>query len=126
MTRTEDSLVVTMSDAVLFDVDSAAMKAVSRGTLDQMADVMVRYPDSDILVKGHTDSTGSEKHNQELSERRAKTVSNYFIDKAVAAQRITAIGFGEIMPIAPNDTPEGRQKNRRVEIEIKPRPEESL
>jgi outer membrane protein OmpA-like peptidoglycan-associated protein len=123
--RKEDRLVVTMSNAVLFDLDSAALKGEAQGTLSQMADVMIRYPDSDILVKGHTDSTGSEAYNQELSERRAKAVQNYLIDKGVANQRITAIGFGETMPAEPNDTPEGRQKNRRVEIEIKPKPEPS-
>lgn len=121
--REEDRLVVTMSDAVLFDVNSAVLKLEAKDTLGQMADVMIRYPDTDILVKGHTDSTGSEKYNQELSERRAKTVKNYLIDKGVSGPKITSIGFGETMPIAPNDTPEGRQKNRRVEIEIKPRPE---
>ena len=121
--REEDRLIVTMSDAVLFDVDSAALKPEATGTLGQMADVMVRYPENDILVKGHTDSSGSEKYNQELSERRAKAVKNYLIVRGVSGQRITSIGFGETMPIASNDTPEGRQENRRVEIEIKPRPE---
>ncbi len=121
--REEDKLVVTMADAVLFDVNSAALKTEAQQTLGQMADVMVRYPDTDILVKGHTDNTGSETYNQELSERRAKSVQNYLIDKGVSVPRITAIGFGETMPVAPNDTPEDRQKNRRVEIEIKPRPE---
>ncbi len=121
--REEDRLVVTMAEAVLFDVNSAALKPEAKNTLGEMADVMTRYPDTDILVKGHTDSTGSEVYNQELSERRAKSVRNYLIDKGVSNPRITAIGFGETMPVAPNDTFEGRQKNRRVEIEIKPRPE---
>jgi outer membrane protein OmpA-like peptidoglycan-associated protein len=121
--REEDRLVVTMADAVLFDVNSAALKPEAKDTLGQMADVMTRYPDTDILVKGHTDSMGSEVYNQELSERRAKSVRNYLIDKGVSNPRITAIGFGENMPVAPNDTSEGKQKNRRVEIEIKPRPE---
>lgn len=119
--RQEDSLLVTMSEAILFDVNSAALKPQSQSVLSQTADVMVRYPDSDILVKGHTDSTGSERYNQELSERRAKSVQNYLIAKGVSTQRITAIGFGKTMPVASNDTPEGREKNRRVEIEIKPR-----
>lgn len=123
--KKEDRLVVTMADAVLFDVNSAALKPQAKETLGQMAEVMIRYPDSDILVKGHTDSRGSEKYNQELSERRAKTVKNYLIDEGVSGQRVTAIGFGETMSVATNDTPEGRQKNRRVEIEIKPRPEAS-
>ena len=121
--KEQDRLVVTMSDAILFDVNSAALKPGAQGTLDKMAEVMVRYPDSDILVKGHTDSTGSEKYNQELSERRATTVKNYLITRGVSAQRITAIGFGKTMPIASNDTAEGRGANRRVEIEIKPKAE---
>jgi outer membrane protein OmpA-like peptidoglycan-associated protein len=121
--REEDRLVVTMADAVLFDVNSAALKAEAKDTLGQMTDVMIRYPDSDILVKGHTDSTGSEVYNQDLSERRAKSVKNYLIDRGVAGQRVTSIGFGESMPVDSNETLEGRQRNRRVEIEIKPRPE---
>jgi outer membrane protein OmpA-like peptidoglycan-associated protein len=121
--KEEDRLVVTMSEAVLFDVDSAALKAHAKETLGQMADVMVRYPENDILVKGHTDSTGSEKYNQELSERRAKAVKNYLIDSGISGQRITSIGFGETMPVSSNDTAEDRRENRRVEIEIKPRPE---
>ena len=120
--REEDRLVVTMSEAVLFDVDSAAVKAQAKETLGQMADVMVRYPENDILVKGHTDSTGPEKYNQELSERRAKAVKNYLIDSGIPGQRITSIGFGETIPVSSNDTAEGRRENRRVEIEIKPRP----
>lgn len=121
--KKEDRLVVTMSDSVLFDENSAGLKSEAKDTLNQMADVMVRHPDSDILVKGHTDSSGSEAYNQELSERRAKMVQNYMITRGVSASRITSIGFGKTMPIAPNDTPQNRQKNRRVEIEIKPRPE---
>jgi outer membrane protein OmpA-like peptidoglycan-associated protein len=120
--REQDRLIVTMSEGVLFDVNSAALKPEAMDKLTQVAGVMVRYPDDDILVKGHTDNTGSEQYNQELSERRAKAVKNFLILKGVSAGRITAIGFGKTMPIASNDTPEGRKKNRRVEIEIKPRP----
>ncbi|MFZ0448203.1 MAG: OmpA family protein [Desulfatiglandaceae bacterium] len=120
--REQDRLIVTMAEAVLFDVNSAALKPGAKDKLLQMADIMVRYPDDDILVKGHTDTTGSEQYNQELSERRAKAVKNFLILKGVSARQITAIGFGETMPIASNDTKEGRQKNRRVEIEIKPQP----
>ena len=118
--RHEDSLLVTMSEAVLFDVDSAALKPQAQSVLSQTADVMIRYPDSDLLVKGHTDSTGSERYNQELSERRARSVRNFLIAKGVASQRITAIGFGKTMPVASNETSEGRAQNRRVEIEIRP------
>ncbi len=123
--REEDRLVVTMSDAVLFDLDSAALRPEAKEKLGQMADVLVRYPENDIIVTGHTDSLGSEKYNQDLSERRAKVVRNYLVLMGVDPKRITSMGFGETMPVAPNDTPEGRAKNRRVEIEIKPRPQPS-
>lgn len=121
--REQDRLIVTMAEAVLFDVNSASLKPGAKDNLLQMADVMVRYPDDDILVKGHTDTTGSEEYNQKLSERRAKAVKNFLILKGVSARQVSAIGFGETMPIASNDTAEGRQKNRRVEIEIRPKPE---
>ena len=124
VTRYEDKLVVTMSESIIFDLNSAALKPQSMQTLDQIATVMKNNPESDILVKGHTDSTGAEKYNQDLSERRANAVRNYLIAKGVAPARITALGFGMTMPIAPNDTPAGREKNRRVEIEIKPRPKQ--
>lgn len=119
--REQDRLVVTMSEAVLFDLNSAMLKPTAMDKLAQMAEVMVRYPENTILVKGFTDNTGTERYNQDLSERRAKAVKNYLILKGVSAARITAIGFGETMPVASNATPEGRRKNRRVEIEIKPR-----
>jgi len=118
--REQDRLVVTMAEAVLFDLNSAMLKPTAMDKLAQMAEVMVRYPENTILVKGFTDNTGSERYNQDLSERRAKAVKNYLILKGVSAARITAIGFGETMPVASNATPEGRRKNRRVEIEIKP------
>ncbi len=124
--REEDRLVVTMSEAILFDLNSTALKSGAKQQLEKMAEVMVRYPENDILVTGHTDNTGSEKYNQDLSERRAKAVKNYLVLKGISARRITSMGFGETMPVASNATPEGRQKNRRVEIEIKPRQQPAL
>ena len=121
VTRQEDRLLVTMPEPIFFEVNSAALKPQAQQTLNQIADVVIKYPDFTMLVKGHTDSRGSEKYNQDLSERRAKAVQNYLIAKGVPAQRITAIGFGKTMSVASNDTAEGRQKNRRVEIEIKPK-----
>ena len=116
-----DRLIATMSNSLLFDVDSAIIKPGAFDGLTQVADVLNRYPETTIVVKGYTDSTGSEAHNQELSERRAKSVANFMIGKGVDAARVTSIGFGEQFPIASNDTEAGRQQNRRVEIEIIPR-----
>jgi len=118
--REQDRLVVTMSGAVLFAVNSAVLKPTAMDKLAQMAGVLVRYPENDLLVKGYTDNTGTERYNQDLSERRAKAVKNYLILKGVSPRRITSLGFGETMPVASNATPEGRRKNRRVEVEIKP------
>jgi outer membrane protein OmpA-like peptidoglycan-associated protein len=83
-----------------------------------MAEVLKKYPDTNILVEGHTDNTGSDAINQPLSERRAQAVSNYTQQQGVEASRITTKGLGSTDPIADNTTAEGRQANRRVEVAI--------
>ncbi|MBW1989436.1 MAG: OmpA family protein [Deltaproteobacteria bacterium] len=118
--RQEDRLVVTMQNSILFDTDSAAINPGSYDTLTQIAGVLKKYPRSEIIVKGYTDATGSERYNQQLSERRADAVENFLIAQGVSGGRITAIGFGESMPVASNETEAGRQANRRVELEIRP------
>lgn len=118
--REGDRLVATLSEQLLFDIDSSAVKPGALNSLYEVASVLNRYPESRIIVKGYTDSTGGEEHNQALSERRAQSVANVFISKGVDPARLSAIGFGEQFPIASNDTPEGRQQNRRVEMEIIP------
>jgi len=110
-----------MSNSLLFDVNSAIIKPGALDGLTQVADVLNRYPETTIIVKGYTDSTGTEAYNQELSERRAKSVANLMIGKGVDVGRVTAIGFGKQFPIAGNDTEAGRQQNRRVELEIIPK-----
>jgi len=82
--------------------------------------VLVKYPDTYITVEGHTDSTGSTEHNQKLSERRADAVRDQLLRDGVPASRVTVKGYGESAPIADNSTPEGRQSNRRVQLEIRP------
>jgi outer membrane protein OmpA-like peptidoglycan-associated protein len=116
-----DRLIATMSNSLLFDVNSAIIKPGAIDGLTQVADVLIRYPETTIVVKGYTDTTGTEAYNQELSERRAKSVGNFMIGKGVDAGRVTAIGFGEQFPIASNDSEAGRQQNRRVELEIIPK-----
>ncbi len=115
----QQQLVVTMKSTLLFETDSANL-TYGRDSLDQIAETLNKYPESTVIVKGHTDSRGTEEYNQQLSERRANAVGNYLIAEQVAASRITAIGFGESLPVAPNDTEEGRQRNRRVEMDIVP------
>jgi outer membrane protein OmpA-like peptidoglycan-associated protein len=72
-----------------------------------------------VVVQGHTDSTGSEQHNQSLSERRAQAVKNYLIGRGIDDGRMTAVGYGETLPVASNDTDWGRQQNRRVDVLLK-------
>jgi outer membrane protein OmpA-like peptidoglycan-associated protein len=114
------ALLVAFPGDVLFDTGSSALAPGAYSRLDQLADTLARYPDTDVIVKGHTDGAGTEASNQTLSEQRADAVRRYLIGKGVAASRITAVGFGETMPLATNSTPEGRQQNRRVEIELRP------
>jgi outer membrane protein OmpA-like peptidoglycan-associated protein len=114
------AILVNLPDGVTFDVGSSSLKPEFRDTLDKIAASMVQYPDSLIDVYGHTDSTGSDAFNQSLSESRARTVAGYLSSRGVSAARIRSQGFGETMPIASNDTVDGRAKNRRVEIKIVP------
>jgi outer membrane protein OmpA-like peptidoglycan-associated protein len=114
------AILVNLPDGVTFDVGSATLKPQFRATLDQIAQSLQTYPDSLIDVYGHTDSTGSDLYNQGLSERRAKTVADYLAMRGVSATRVRSQGYGETMPVATNDTPEGRTLNRRVEIKIVP------
>lgn len=114
-----DKLLVRFDSSVLFDVDSAIVGSSGRGTLDQVADVLSEYDKTAVIVQGHTDSTGSETHNQDLSERRARAVSNHLVGHGVDSVRISAIGYGEGYPVAANDTESGRQQNRRVDILLK-------
>lgn len=114
-----DKLLVRFSSDVLFDVDSAILRPASRASLDEVAVVINDFPKTAVVVEGFTDSTGSEEHNQALSERRAKAVSDHFVNRGVSAERVTAIGFGEQHPVASNDTVAGRQQNRRVAMLIK-------
>lgn len=115
----EGEIAVRLKNEVLFDFDSAALRAASRETLASLAQNIRKYPDNVLDVEGHTDATGSERYNQRLSEQRAATVADYLIDQGVPAASITVWGFGETRPRATNDTAEGRQLNRRVEIRIR-------
>jgi len=120
----EDELNISVQNEVLFDTASSALRPDSRTTLDDLAAVFVKYPQTDILVEGHADSRGSEEYNQKLSEQRAASVKDYLMIKGVERYRITSVGYGEMRPRATNETPEGQQLNRRVEIQVKAKPQE--
>ena len=118
------AILVNLPDGVTFDVASYTLKPQFRDTLDRIAASMIQYPSSLIDVYGHTDSTGSDAYNQTLSENRARTVANYLSSRGVSAARVRSQGYGETMPVASNETDEGRARNRRVEIKIVPITEE--
>ncbi|MCB1582079.1 MAG: OmpA family protein [Marinicella sp.] len=110
--------VVIELQGVHFDVDKATLRPESIVILDAAVKTMGDHGTLVVEVAGHTDSTASEAYNQNLSERRAKVVYDYLVDKGVSADRMTWKGYGELSPIATNDTEEGRQKNRRTELVI--------
>lgn len=116
----QDRLRVTMTSGTSFDVDSAQLKPSFYSTLDKIAEVLKRYGKTQLALVGHTDSTGSDAYNQQLSERRAQAVEKYFLSNGVIPERLQAFGRGESQPRASNATPEGRTLNRRVEIIITP------
>ncbi|MBE0576737.1 MAG: OmpA family protein [Desulfuromonadales bacterium] len=118
--RNADVLAVTFKSDVLFDVDSATIKPGGYTEINRVAQVLTQYPQTDILISGHTDSTGAEAYNQDLSERRAMSVKNALANQGVAEMRLRTLGFGETQPIADNSTPAGRQLNRRVVVTIVP------
>ena len=117
--RQGERLIVELPGRVLFDSGSYFLRSESQQDLAQVANVLLRYPDTQIMVMGHTDSVGNDQSNQRLSEARAKSVADFLIFQGVAPARINWIGYGETMPLASNSTEAGRQRNRRVELEIR-------
>lgn len=120
VTRNGDTITLNMPGNVTFRTDSADLNPSFYKVLDSVALVLKEYDKTLLEVAGHTDSTGSEQYNQALSERRASSVAQYLESRGVNPQRIITVGAGETRPIASNDTPEGRQANRRVELSLEP------
>lgn len=120
VTNTGNEIVVTMPQDILFATGSAALRPDLQRDLNAIAANLMKYPDSTIVVAGHTDNTGTAALNQQLSQDRANAVANQLRAAGVPNARIVAFGRGEDFPIASNLTPEGRAQNRRVEITIRP------
>ncbi len=114
-------LKLTLQGEVTFDFDSARIKPTFYRSLDRIAEIMQRYPQTDIVVAGHTDNIGAPRYNLDLSLRRANAVADYFIARGVSRARLATEGHGDLAPVASNMTAEGRSLNRRVEIFVVPR-----
>jgi len=116
--RVGEGIQVTFDSGILFDFDSYALRTVARDNLANLAASLNRYPDSEVLIVGHTDSRGDDAYNQRLSENRSASARDFLVQEGVASSRIRAVGMGESEPVDTKDTAAGRQANRRVEVAI--------
>ena len=116
--RVGEGIKITFDSGILFDFDKSDLQPAGKENLQKLAVILNKYPDTQILVEGHTDSDGSEDYNMDLSIRRSSSASTYLAGQQVAPSRFQAVGYGETQPVASNDTVDGKRLNRRVEIAI--------
>jgi outer membrane protein OmpA-like peptidoglycan-associated protein len=116
--RQGDQLVVKFNSAILFDTNKSDLKPQSKTDLTEFARVLTEYKETDLVIEGHTDSTGRKAHNQKLSQERAEAVIAFLESQGVERRRMTGQGYADDRPVADNSTPDGRQQNRRVQIQI--------
>jgi outer membrane protein OmpA-like peptidoglycan-associated protein len=116
MQRQDSSLALIISGGDSFASNKSQLRPEMEGVLNIIAQMLVEYRDTRIVISGHTDDAGEADYNQQLSERRARAISRFFTDSGVAAERIVIFGYGESQPIADNSSVEGRATNRRIEI----------
>ncbi|MCG6188340.1 OmpA family protein [Maribellus maritimus] len=116
--RIGEGIKITFDSGILFGFDSSELTSTSTTNITEMAQTLIKYDDTKIIIEGHTDSKGSDSYNQDLSEERAASVADLLKSKGVAGNRISEVGYGEEMPVADNETEQGRSLNRRVEVAI--------
>lgn len=116
--RVGEGIKITFDSGILFQTSSAALQPAAQTDIAQLAETLKKYPDTEILIEGHTDNTGGRELNQRLSEERAQSVADYATSLGVDQSRITTKGYAFDQPVADNSTEAGRQQNRRVEIAI--------
>jgi len=116
--RVGEGIQVTFASGLLFDFDSDVVRSDARTNLRNLAASLDKYPGSELLIVGHTDSVGTDAYNLALSERRAEAAAVYLAAQGVARARLSSRGLGESEPVAPNDSDAGRSRNRRVEVAI--------
>ncbi|MFP3980417.1 MAG: OmpA family protein [Desulfobacterales bacterium] len=119
----EDTKEIDATMNILFDFDKADIRPGEKSKLDELAQVFSKYPENIVIVEGHTDSKGSAAYNRRLSELRASKVSEYIRSQDIDISKLTAKGYGESQPVATNETAEGREQNRRVDLQISADPE---
>jgi outer membrane protein OmpA-like peptidoglycan-associated protein len=118
ITRVGEGIKITFRDGIQFALNSDELSETSKTNLADLAGTLNKYKDTEILIEGHTDITGTREHNMDLSDRRAEAVSDYLETLGVAGKRIRTEGYGPDQPVGDNNTDYGRQQNRRVEVAI--------
>ncbi len=118
--REGDNIKLNMPSSITFDTNESAIKPAFYPILNEISQTLAEYESTVVTIAGHTDSTGSADYNQQLSMSRANSVSYYMVQNGVIYERIVTTGYGESLPVADNETPAGRQANRRVEITLQP------
>jgi outer membrane protein OmpA-like peptidoglycan-associated protein len=116
--RVGEGIKITFASGILFDIDKSTLQPAAQENLTKLATILNKYEDTEVLIEGHTDNTGSNEHNMDLSIRRAQSVANYLETQNVTPTRFRTMGYGEDQPISDNETLDGRTQNRRVEIAI--------
>lgn len=116
--RVGEGIKITFNSGILFDVNSSSMRPEAVSNLQNLSAVLNKYPDTEVLIEGHTDSDGTNEHNMDLSNRRSQSVANTMEAASVMSNRFIIRAYGETQPIADNATADGKQQNRRVEIAI--------
>lgn len=116
--QTERGITVTFDSDVLFPLNSSYLTDQAKRELDKLVKLLADYSGASLIVDGHTDATGTAEYNQWLSEKRAESVKKYAVERGLNADRVVTYGHGQTKPIAENNTKEGRQQNRRVEVTI--------
>ncbi len=116
--RVGEGIVVTFDSGLLFDFDSYQLRPTTMNNLSRLSETLQKYDKTDVMILGHTDSTGPTDYNLDLSEKRAEMVSDYLVSQDIPSRRLDPEGLGETDPLVSNESDEGRQKNRRVELTI--------
>ncbi len=116
--RVGEGIKITFDSGLMFPVDKSELSAISKQNLTELAETLKKYEETNVLVEGHTDNTGADDYNMDLSRRRAYSVEDYLTENGIAKSRMEITAYGEMQPTATNDTEAGRQQNRRVEVAI--------